>query len=113
MQDRRQYRAARRYAQVRLEQNCPTDRIREELIDQGLDEETAAKVVVESCRKIAKANSEMGTGKALFGAFVCLLGVAGTAVTMSAAKDGEPFTVYYGMIIVGAMFFVRSVGIGD
>ena len=78
----------------------------EDLMEKGLDAETASAVVTNL--KQMKKEAEAGRGKKnmLFGALWCIGGTVVTVATYSAAEGGGTYVVAWGAILFGAVQFI-------
>ena len=85
--------------------------IQEKLVSRGLDQETAA-TIAENLRKIrSKAIRNAAAKNMAIGAAVCLIGVAVTWVSYTAASEsptGGRYVVAWGAVAIGALQFLRG-----
>ena len=84
--------------------------IEEDLMDKGLDQESASVVVTNLKEMKKEAEAGQGTGNMIFGALWCVGGIAVTAATYSAAEGGGTYVVAWGAIVFGAVQFFIGLG---
>lgn len=82
--------------------------VRQQLMQQGLDAETAGIVVNNLSSARSSAVRGAGMKNMLFGALWCVGGTIVTVATYSAASDGGTYVVFWGAIIFGAIQFLRG-----
>lgn len=86
----------------------PADKMKVDLINQGLNVDDAEIVVNNATREIKKANKERGKKDMLYGALWCIGGIIVTVATYSAASNGGTYIIAYGAIIWGAIQFFKG-----
>ena len=78
------------------------------LIEQGLDAESA-KVVVSNLAEARKQQKQKQGNKNMgFGALWCIGGLVVTAVTYSAASNGGHYVVAWGAVVFGTIQFLQG-----
>ncbi|OJJ17051.1 hypothetical protein BKI52_30515 [marine bacterium AO1-C] len=78
------------------------------LIEQGLDEETAAVVVRKLEQEIGDVKQKRANKDMLYGALWCIGGIVITAASYSAASGGGTYVVTWGAIVFGAIQFFKG-----
>jgi uncharacterized membrane protein len=61
---------------------------------------------IELTQEQKEANRTAGLVKILIGGVVCILGIIATNASYSAASPGGNYTLFYGAIIMGGLFFL-------
>ena len=87
--------------------------IEKNLMERGLDAESARAVVSNLATAMAKAKKQAGRRNMLIGALWCVGGTAITAVTYQAAissPGGGHYLVAWGAILFGGIQFLRGLG---
>lgn len=82
--------------------------VKQELVDKGMPEEVAGKIVDEVELQIAQAKKERANKDMLYGSLWFIGGVIVTAVSYSAAGGGGRYVITWGAIIFGAVQFIRG-----
>jgi len=85
------------------------EEVKQYLVRQGLDEQSASQVVDNVEQQIIVAKKERAKKDMLFGALWCGGGIVVTAATYSAASGGGSYVVAWGAILFGAIQFFRGV----
>jgi hypothetical protein len=85
-------------------------KIRESLVEKGLDQDAAAAVVRNLKQMRSKASAAAGQQNMIYGALWCVGGLIVTAVTYNAAAatGGGKYVVAWGAIVFGAIQFFRG-----
>ena len=97
------------FAAVQLQQGVAPAVVEAKLVEQGLEEATAATVVNNLREARAKAVKEAAHKNMLYGALWCIGGIVVTAVTYSAAAGGGgSYVVAWGAILFGGIQFFRG-----
>lgn len=78
------------------------------LIEEGIDEESAAVIVDNLITEIGEAKKEAANKDMLWGAVWCIGGIIVTAVTYSNASGGGTYVVAWGAILFGAIQFLKG-----
>ena len=91
-----------------LRQGASRPQIVSTLVDRGLDNDSATKVVSNVTRAKRGAHREEGRKNMLLGALWCLGGIVVTAITLGLASDGGRFVVAYGAIAFGGFQFIAG-----
>ncbi|MDQ5908051.1 MAG: hypothetical protein QG599_142 [Pseudomonadota bacterium] len=78
------------------------------LIEQGLDAESAKVVVSNLDEARKKQKQEQGQKNMGFGTLWCIGGLVVTAVTYSAASGGGHYVVAWGAVVFGAIQFLQG-----
>lgn len=84
--------------------------IEADLMDKGLDQESASVVVTNLKNMKKEAEAGQGSKNMLFGALWCIGGIVVTAATYSAASGGGTYVVAWGAIVFGAVQFFIGLG---
>jgi hypothetical protein len=79
------------------------------LIEQGLDNETAAVIVSNLESEIKAAKRKQANNDMLYGALWAIGGVIATGATYAAAEDGGSYVAFYGAIVYGGYRFLKGV----
>lgn len=82
--------------------------IKQALVAEGLDEESAS-VVVENIEQMEREGARSaGTKNMIYGAIWCIGGTVVTVATYSAASGGGSYVVAWGAIIFGGVQFLQG-----
>lgn len=103
-----QLQAAYVYAAEQMNQGVATNTVRDRLIEQGMDADTAATVVDEMKAALRRANQDAGRQNMIYGALWCIGGTVVTVVTYQAAAAGGRYVVAWGAIAFGGFQFLRG-----
>jgi hypothetical protein len=95
-------------AAEQMKSGVPPQQIQANLVEQGLDQESAATVVRNLNQLRSEATREAGKKNMLYGALWCIGGIAVTAATYGAASGGGSYVVAWGAIAFGAIQFFRG-----
>lgn len=96
------------FAAEQMEGGASARQVRNVLIENGLDHESAMIVVSNLTRMRAEAFGAAGKREMLHGALWCIGGTVVTAVTYSLASKGAPFVIAFGAILFGGIQFFRG-----
>jgi len=78
------------------------------LVEQGLDAESANVVVSNLVKARKEQKQEQGKKNMGFGALWCIGGLVVTAATYSAASNGGHYVVAWGAVVFGAIQFLQG-----
>lgn len=95
-------------AQLLIDQKMHPDDVKNTLVQQGLDEESAAIVVDNLEEQISAAKKERSQKDILYGSLWLVGGLAVTLFTYSSASGGGTYVVTWGAIIFGAIQLFRG-----
>lgn len=98
------------FAAGQMANGVPPHQIQANLVEQGLDPESAATVVSNLVSFRSEALRKEGKKNMLYGGLWCVGGIAVTALTFSFAAPGGSYLVAWGAIIFGAIQFFRGMG---
>ena len=83
-------------------------RVQGMLVEQGLDQESASKVVSDLNQMKGEAIRDAGKKNMIYGALWAVGGTVVTVATYSAASGGGSYVVAWGAILFGAIQFIRG-----
>lgn len=95
-------------ANLLLVQKMNAEEVKQNLVQNGLDRESASIIVDNLERQIVDAKKERARKDMLYGGLWCVGGIVVTAVTYSAASGGGSYVVAWGAILFGAIQFFRG-----
>jgi hypothetical protein len=98
------------FAAEKMRDGESSAKIRESLVEKGLDQDAAAAVVRNLRQLRSKAIASAGKKNMIYGALWCLGGLGVTAATYQAAAagGGGKYVVAWGAIVFGAIQFFRG-----
>jgi hypothetical protein len=102
------------YVDQSLEQGKSSQAVIDDLVQRGLDTETASKIVSQTEQVRASSGSRgggrrrAGVGTMVVGVGLLLLGLIITGVTYMMADVGESYMVMTGLFVVGGVMMVRG-----
>jgi hypothetical protein len=86
------------------------DDIKEKLVAQGIDEESAGIVAENIQAQYVEETNKVANKNMLYGSLWCIGGIIITALTYSAASNGGSYVITWGAIIFGGIQFFKGVG---
>ena len=95
-------------ANLLINENYTSYEAKQALIDQGLDEETAAIVIRKLEEDIGAVKQKNANKDMLYGALWCIGGIIVTVASYSAASGGGTYIVTWGAILFGAIQFFKG-----
>lgn len=96
------------FAAERMHEGADAQQIHAELMQQGLDQDSASQVVSNLFNMRTDAVRSAGKKNMIYGALWCIGGVVVTVVTFSMAANGGSYIVTWGAILFGAIQFFRG-----
>ena len=96
------------FAAQQMESGMSDQQIRNSLIENGLDRESAMIVVSNLVKMRSEAIGAAARKEMLYGALWCIGGTAVTVGTYSITPNGGPFIIAFGAIIFGVIQFFRG-----
>jgi hypothetical protein len=96
------------YAAERMHAGQDSMQIKMELMQKGLDAQTADTVVDGLFQARSSAARGAGMRNMAFGSLWCIGGTVVTVVTLSMAANGGTYVVAWGAIVFGALQFLRG-----
>jgi hypothetical protein len=98
------------FADNQIFQGAKPNSVKNLLIEQGLDAETAGTIVKNVRKAKAKAHRQAGLKSMICGGLCCILGVAVTAITLQMASGpaGGHYVVAWGAILFGGIQCLRG-----
>lgn len=100
-----------KFAATQMRDGVPNTEVRQSLVDEGLDEESAAVVVSNLAQMKSEAMALAGKKNMAFGALWFIGGSVVTAATYGAASsnpNGGSYVVAWGAIVFGTLQFLRG-----
>ena len=97
------------YAASELEKGVPHVDVRGVLVERGLDQETAARVILNLREAQSSFVRALGRQNMMHGAIWCFGGIAATVASRAAATGGGLYIVAWGAIVLGGIQFFRGV----
>ncbi|HAS42941.1 MAG TPA: hypothetical protein DCS93_20845 [Microscillaceae bacterium] len=95
-------------ANLLINENYTSYEAKEALIEQGLDQETAAIVIDKLEKDIGEVKQKGANKDMIYGALWCIGGIVVTAASYSAASGGGTYVVTWGAILFGAVQFFKG-----
>jgi hypothetical protein len=97
-----------RHVAERMQNGATAAEVEKELLDMGLEAETAATIVANIKQAITKVKVDAGRKNMLYGALWCIGGLIVTVISYQAAEGGGKYVLAWGAILFGAIQFFRG-----
>lgn len=95
-------------ANLMVNENKNALETKNELINQGLDEESASIVVNNLQQQIKSVKKQNARNDMLYGALWAIGGLVVTGATYAAAADGGTYVAFYGAVLYGGYRFLKG-----
>jgi len=95
-------------AQQLVKEKKSPEAVKANLVDIGVDKESADIMVNNLMAQVVEAKKERASKDMIYGALWCIGGIIVTAATYQAARGGGTYVVAWGAIIFGAVQFIKG-----